>query len=61
MNPPPQQMLLEAAMDTAQSLRLLRIGAKHDLPFREAVEIINAAIDELDYAISAVLDAKEAA
>jgi hypothetical protein len=54
-------MLLEAAMDTAQTLRLLRLGAAADLPFHEALGVIEAAIDQLDYAISAVLDAKEAA
>ena len=61
MNPPPQQMLFEACVDTAQSLKLLRVGAANNLPFREALELIDAAIGQLEYAISAALDAKEAA
>lgn len=60
-DPPPQQMLFEGAVDVVQTLKLLRIGASSDLPFREALGLIDAAIDQLEYAISATLDAKETA
>lgn len=59
IDPPPPQMLFEAAVDVAQSLKLLRIGAEHNLPFEDALALIESAIDQLEYAISASLDAKE--
>lgn len=59
-DPPSQQMLFEAAVDVAQTLKLLRIGAAADLPFRDALALIEIAIDQVEYAISAALDSKEA-
>ena len=60
-DPPPRQMLFEACVDCAETLKLLRLGAEHNTPFGEALQVINAAIEQLEYAISAALDAKEAA
>ena len=60
-DPSPATMLFEGAVDTVASLKLLRMGALANLPMGESLDLIQAAIDQLEYAISAALDAKEAA
>lgn len=57
-DPTPATMLFEGAVDTVATLKLLRLGAIHETPFSEALGVIEAAIDQLEYAISAQLDAK---
>jgi hypothetical protein len=60
-DPPPAQMLFEGAVDTVASLKLMRLGAIANRPMGEALTIIETAIDQLEYAISAALDAKVSA
>jgi hypothetical protein len=60
-DPSPATMLFEGAVDTVVSLKLLRLGALANVPLADALDLIEAAIDQLEYAISATLDAKEAA
>lgn len=60
-DPSPMTMLIEGSRDTVASLKLMRLGALADVPMRDALGLIDAAIAELEYAISAALDAKAAA
>jgi hypothetical protein len=61
VNPPPETMLLEGAIDAVQALKLLRLGIRGNAPMGDALEMIEHTIDELEFAISAAVDMRKKA